>query len=154
MKTKGDKVQVFQKFRTREDFEGFAILKKRVPSVRDSDECQNWNVEFESDGFVTDRLINVIDLKNDVLKRKATIDFTEFEQTDYSHVENPLKASYAGGFRKAVDLFSQSIQNTDWDQDMQQREGESDASYISRLKGFLVDALMSNRGYMCCMKDL
>lgn len=56
---KGQKVKVYQKPLSKEDFEGEAILLRKMESNRDDDVLQNWEVRFESDGFICERLINI-----------------------------------------------------------------------------------------------
>lgn len=56
---KGQKVKVYQKPLSKEDFEGEATLLRKMESNRDDDVLQNWEVRFESDGFICERLINI-----------------------------------------------------------------------------------------------
>lgn len=56
---KGQIVFIYQKPFTSEEFEGKAILIKRVPVNRDSRTVENWKVKFLSDGFICERLINL-----------------------------------------------------------------------------------------------
>lgn len=58
MKT-NDIVTIYQKHLTKEYPEGQAKLIKRIPSTRDSEQSENWKVEFLSDGFKCERMVSL-----------------------------------------------------------------------------------------------
>ncbi len=56
---KGSIVKIYEDPLTQNHLEGEAKLIKRIVSNRDNDLMENWQVEFTSDGFKTERLVSL-----------------------------------------------------------------------------------------------